>query len=92
MAFAVFDDGGGARLFAGQPASFFGIGIEKWDGASWSMLERGINYRVNALAVSGEGGARDDVRRGATSRSRAERRRAASRSGWHEAGPPWAPG
>ena len=57
--FVVFDDGGGAALYAGGR---FGVAggeivsyIAKWDGASWSALGTGLQYTVHALAVFDDG-------------------------------------
>jgi len=60
FALTVFDDGGGAALYAG---GFFGtiggvntIGIGKWDGSTWSALGSGMNGGVLTLAVFNDGG------------------------------------
>ena len=58
-AFAVYDDGTGAKLCAGGDfTSAGGVSASRiacWNGASWSALGTGINGTVNALAVYGEG-------------------------------------
>lgn len=51
-AFAVFDDGSGARLFA---AGDSWLGVVVWDGASWSSIGSGILDPVHALAVFDDG-------------------------------------
>ena len=59
---AVFDDGGGPALYAGGGfTSMSGVAgtarIAKWDGVSWSPLERGIDdSSVQSLAVFDDGG------------------------------------
>lgn len=54
-AFAVFDDGGGARLYAaGQftsPANY----IASWNGTSWASVGSGLNGLCDALAVFDDG-------------------------------------
>jgi HYR domain-containing protein len=62
-ALAVFDDGGGAALYAG--GSFLGASgvpanrVARWDGASWSSLgsgfANGTNGSVSALTVFDDG-------------------------------------
>ena len=63
-ALAVYDDGGGAALYAGGNFNFAG-GVEvnhiaKWDGTGWSALSgpagRGASDQVSALAVYDDGG------------------------------------
>jgi len=55
----VYDDGGGAALYAG--GNFVTAGgvaanhIAKWDGSSWSPLGGGMNNFVNALAAHDDG-------------------------------------
>ncbi len=64
LAVAVWDDGGGAALYAGgQFTSAGGVTVNrvaKWDGSGWSALSgpsgTGVNSTVNALAVWDEGG------------------------------------
>src|SRR5258705_9779581 len=43
---------GGAFTNAGGAAANY---IAKWDGSSWSALGSGMDYQVDALAVSGRG-------------------------------------
>ncbi|MFN0241900.1 MAG: hypothetical protein ACKVWV_03330 [Planctomycetota bacterium] len=58
-AFAVFDDGGGAKLYAGgrfetaegNPAG----NVARWDGTQWTPLSSGTDGPVNALAVWDDG-------------------------------------
>lgn len=56
---AVFDDGGGAALYAGGPFSDMGgitvNGIAKWDGTHWSALGSGVpqgGFEVSVLAMA----------------------------------------
>jgi hypothetical protein len=57
--FAVFDDGGGKRLYAA--GSFTTIGgvdanhIARWSGTEWERLDSGLNGIVRALAVFDDG-------------------------------------
>jgi hypothetical protein len=56
----VFDDGGGAALYAGGNFTTAGgagaSNIAKWNGTSWSALGSGMNDRVFALTVFDDGG------------------------------------
>ncbi len=56
---AVFDDGGGAALYAGGFfTSMDGVAanrIAKWDGSSWTALGSGLNDRVRDLTVFDDG-------------------------------------
>ncbi len=58
-ALAVFDDGGGAALYAGGRFDVAGgaaaSNVAKWNGASWSALGTGLNEVVYALAVFDDG-------------------------------------
>ena len=62
-ALAVFDDGGGPKLYAGGTFSSAGGApanrTAKWDGTSWSALGSGVgstNHLVFALGVHDDGG------------------------------------
>ena len=58
-ALTVFDDGGGAALYAG--GNFFSAGgvtvhsIARWDGTSWSALDSGLSGEVQTLAAFDDG-------------------------------------
>jgi hypothetical protein len=58
-ALQVFDDGGGAALYAGGSISSLGgslaAGIAEWDGSTWSALGSGISGSVGALEVYDDG-------------------------------------
>ena len=54
-ALTVFDDGGGAALYAG--GDFTGGRVARWDGTSWTSLGSGVSGGdVYALAVHDDGG------------------------------------
>src|SRR5262245_7092171 len=59
-ALTVYDDGGGAALYAG--GTFTAAGgvpanrIARWDGSSWTALGIGMNGSVSALTVHDDGG------------------------------------
>jgi hypothetical protein len=59
-ALTVFDDGGGAALYAGGEFSTAGgvaaSNIARWDGSSWSALGSGLDDSVHALTVFDDGG------------------------------------
>jgi hypothetical protein len=59
-ALAVYDDGGGAALYAGGVfRSAGGVvtnNVARWDGASWQALGNGVAGSVDALAVFDDGG------------------------------------
>ena len=59
-ALAVFDDGGGAALYAGGDfTSAGGVAanrVAKWDGSSWAPLAGGTSGTVQALTVFDDGG------------------------------------
>ena len=56
----IFDDGGGAKLFAG--GSFQSAGgvtvnnLARWNGSSWAPITNGVNTAVDALTVFDDGG------------------------------------
>jgi len=58
-ALAVFDDGRGPALYAGGAFQTAGgvpaSRIARWDGASWSSLQSGMNDAVEGLAVFDDG-------------------------------------
>ncbi len=61
FALEVYDDGGGAALYAA--GGIFGVAggvgaknIARWDGAAWSPLGSGVNDQVRALCVYDDGG------------------------------------
>ncbi len=59
-ALAVYDDGGGADLYAGGDFAFAGgVSVSRWDGAAWSALGAGTNGVVSALLVWDDGGGAD---------------------------------
>ena len=51
-AMTVYDDGGGAALYA---AGGFPEGIAKWNGTTWSSLSGGVNGTIEALATTSVG-------------------------------------
>ncbi len=64
-AMAVFDDGGGAELYAGGlffnamgmgGSAVFAENIASWDGTSWAGIGTGVNDDVTALAVFDDAG------------------------------------
>ena len=54
-ALAVFDDGGGPKLYAGGAQVAAGGGVAAWDGSAWAPLGSGVNGWVSALAVYDDG-------------------------------------
>jgi hypothetical protein len=58
-ALAVFDDGGGAALYAGgdftQADGLAANRIAKWDGSGWSPVGSGLNTGVTSLTVFDDG-------------------------------------
>jgi hypothetical protein len=58
-ALALYDDGGGADLYAGGPFAVAGgvtvSGIARWDGASWSAVGGGNHGSILALIVFDDG-------------------------------------
>lgn len=60
FALAVYDDGGGDRLYAAGRFSSTGTGavshIARWNGTAWTPLSTGLNLEVRALAVYDDGG------------------------------------
>jgi hypothetical protein len=58
-ALAVFDDGGGAKLYVGgyfTNAGGFGVSdMAKWSGSSWSPVGGGTNLLVDSFAVFDDG-------------------------------------
>ena len=59
-ALAVFDDGGGSKLYAGGSFSSAGgataSNVAAWDGQSWTALGQGVSSQVYALEVFDDGG------------------------------------
>jgi hypothetical protein len=59
-ALAVFDDGGGAALYAGGRFTTAGgvaaTYVAKWDGAGWSAVGSSLSSEVFALTVFDDGG------------------------------------
>jgi len=59
----VWDDGGGAALYAGGKFDEAGgapvNNIARWDGAAWSALGSGVDHQVNTMAVFDDGGGSD---------------------------------
>ncbi len=58
-ALCVFDDGGGAKLYAGGTFATAGgvaaANIAAWDGSAWTPLASGLDGAVQALAVHDDG-------------------------------------
>ena len=54
-AFAVFDDGGGERLYAAANYAYNEYRVERLDGSVWTRLGLGAFGRLNALAVFDDG-------------------------------------
>ena len=59
QALAVFDDGGGPKLYAGgaytKAAGLTALHIARWNGSSWSALALGLNKQVWSLTVFDDG-------------------------------------
>jgi len=59
LALEVFDDGAGAKLYAGGRFQFSGATpvrrLASWDGATWSEVGGGVNNDVNALLAYDDG-------------------------------------
>lgn len=54
--FAVFDDGGGADLYAAMGGAHTGLNsVVRWNGAGWPAVGGGIDANVRALAVFDDG-------------------------------------